>query len=191
MDALDTYYKNSLLANLCSDYKGRWQVARHSKENLLRLSLNQQSIPHTATFAYQGKGVTREYIEKNFKDYINGYTIHDADNVKGYTYGLFVGNGDFMADKDVCSFMWFNGDIIVPQTKCVTLYVSNRSKANLVCDGYSHVRVYLFDESRITLDDVDEESSVIIYKYGRAASVEVGKFCLSDKVRMFDKELRL
>ena len=191
MDALDTYYKNALLADLCTEYKGRWRAAHNDKERLLCLSLCQQSIPHVATFAYAGKGVTKEYVMVNFKDYINGYTVWDADGVKGYSYGLFVGKTDAMADKDVCSLMWFDGDVNVPQTRCTTLYVSNKSHVRLVCDGFSSVRVYLFDESTVTLDDVDDETSVIIYRYGRRANVEIGKYCLSDKVRIFDKELRL
>lgn len=191
MDRIQEYYKNALLADLCQDYKGRWQKASHDKEELLKLAMCQQSIPHVVTFAYQGKGVTKEYVKENFADYINGYTVNDADGVHGYTYGLFVGNDDMMADKDVCSFMWFDGDVIVPQTKCTTIYVSNKSNVRLVCDGYSNVRVYLFDESTVTLDDVDEESSIIIYRYSDMAKVEVGRYCMSDNVRIFNKELRL
>ena len=195
MDRIQEYYKNALLADLCQDYKGRWQKASHDKKELLKLAMCQQSIPHVVTFAYQGKGVTKEYVKENFADYINGYTIKDADGVKGYTYRLYAGydydNGIY-ADVDVASIMWTaNTDVVMPQCKAATLYISNRSEIRLVCEGYNNVRIYLFDESTVTLDDVDEESSIIIYRYSDMAKVEVGEYCMSDNVRIFNKELRL
>jgi hypothetical protein len=50
--------------------------------------------------------------------------------------------------------------------------------------------VKLFDDSKIVLDDVDEESNVTIYKYSEKATVELGKFCLKEP-KVFPKELRL
>jgi hypothetical protein len=48
----------------------------------------------------------------------------------------------------------------------------------------------LFDNSKITSEELDEDSSVTVYKYSDGASVELGKYCLG-KVKAFDKELRL
>lgn len=193
MDALGYYYKSALLANLCAEYKGKWQAASHDKLSLLKLSLCQQSIPHVVTFAYEGNGLTKEYVMENFGEYINGYTVEDADDVKGYKYGLYADCGDdIVVDKDVCSVMWTDGaTIVVPKTKCPTIYVSNKSSVSLVCDGFNEVRVYLFDESEITLEDVDENSGVTIYRYSDNAKVNVGDFCLSKRVREFKKQLKL
>jgi hypothetical protein len=62
---------------------------------------------------------------------------------------------------------------------------------HLVCDGYNSISIYLFDRSEVTLEDVDEESTIRIYKYGKDAKVNIGKFCLSQKIRVFDKQLKL
>ena len=195
MDALNIYYKNALLDDLCDEYRGRWRSAKDNKLELLKLSLCQQSIPHVCTYAYQGKGLTKEYIKENYSEYINGYTVHDADNVSGYTYGLYVDydyDNELIVDKDVCSLMWCDDvQVVVPLTKATTIYVSNNSHINLVCDGYNSVRIYLFDESTVTLDDIDEDSNVIIHRYGDDAKVNVGQFCLSEKVREFRKQLKL
>jgi hypothetical protein len=48
----------------------------------------------------------------------------------------------------------------------------------------------LFDDSKIILDDVDEDSNITIHKYSGKASVELGKFCLKEP-KIFDKDLRL
>lgn len=194
MDALNNYYKNSLLANLCGEYKNKWRAADKDKFELLRLSLCQQSIPHVCTFAYEGKGVTKEYVKENFKEYINGYTIQDADGVEGYTYGLYVDysfDNDLIADKNVCSLMWCDKvNVVVRESKCPTLYVSNKSHISVSGDGYNSIRIYLFDESSVVLEDFDENSSVLIYKYSEDANVEIGKYCLG-KVKVFNKELKI
>jgi hypothetical protein len=194
MDALNNYYKNSLLGNLCGEYKNRWRVASNDKLELLKLSLCQQSIPHVCTFAYEGKGLTKEYIKENFGAYINGYTVCDADDVKGFKYGLYV-DYDFanalFADKNVCSLMWCKDtNVVIPTSLCPVLYVSNKSDVSITGEGFNAIRVYLFDESVVNLDDFDENSSVLVYKYSKDARVEIGKYCLG-KVKIFDKELKI
>lgn len=195
MDALNIYYKNALLDDLCDEYKGRWRSAKDNKLELLKLSLCQQSLPHVVTYAYQGRGITKKYVKENFGEYINGYTVYDADGCTGYTYGLYVDydyDNELVVDKDVASLMWCDDvQAVVPLTKAPTIYVSNNSHINLVCDGYNSVRVYLFDSSTITLEDVDEDSNVTIYKYSDDAKVNIGQFCLSTKVREFRKQLKL
>ena len=54
MDELQRYYKESLLANLCAEYKGYWQKAHGNKEELMRFVFSLQSEPHFATFCYLG-----------------------------------------------------------------------------------------------------------------------------------------
>lgn len=195
MDALGYYYKNALLADLCGEYKGKWQAASHDKESLFRLAVCQQSFPHMATFAYKGDGLTKEYVSEEFKDFINGrYTAIDADGVDGgYKTQLFSDYHDNIYDcVDVLEVMWCNVSTIeIKKTKATKIYLACGSSANIVCDGYNSVIVMLFDDSSVTLEDVDENSSVTIYKYSDSAKVDIGKFCLSDKVREFKKDLRL
>lgn len=195
MNVVQNYYKNALLDDLCSEYKGLWQRANGNKLELLKLSLCQQSIPHVVTFAYQGKGITKDYALREFKDYINGYTVENADGVNGYTYGLYVDfdcREELVAKQDVVSVMWTKGaTVIIPQTKATILYVSNKSDVSLVCNGYNSVKIYLFDKSKVTLEDVDEDSHVIIYNYSDSAKVKKGKYCLSRKIKEFHKQLKL
>lgn len=195
MDVIDNYYKNALLDGLCNDYKGYWQRTHGEKENLLKLSLSRQAIPHVVTYAYKGKGITKDFVLKEYDGLINGHTVHDADGVTGYTSGLYVdydADKDLVADKDTMSIMWTrDASIIVPKTKASTMYISNNSKVNIVCEGFNSITIYLFDESHVTLEDIDEESFVIIYKYSKDATVSKGNYCLCKKVKIFDKELKL
>lgn len=195
MDALGYYYKNALLANLCGEYKGRWQAASHDKESLFRLAVSQQSFPHMATFAYEGNGLTKEYITEEFKDFINGhYTAIDADGVEGqYKTQMFVGHDKPIFDGcDVLEMMWCDVPTVeVKQIKATKIYMACGSRANIVCDGYNNVIVMLFDDSSVLLEDVDENSSVTVYKYSDKANVGIGKYCLSKKVKVFNKELKL
>ena len=198
-DEMMKYKKNALLGNisaepLCQSYKQAWRSCGNDKEMLVRLAMKQQSIPHFSTACYKNLGLTKGYIKENFKDYINGYVIRNADGVDGYTYGLYVDwdySNALEISTDVSSLMWCVGiNIVVPKCKCPTIYISNSSKVRMICNGYNTVNVKLFDDSKIVLDDVDEDSNVTIYKYSDKATVELGKFCLKEP-KVFNKELRL
>lgn len=185
--------QGALSEPLCAEYKQEWRKCGDDKLKLLKLAMKQQAQPFVATYCYKNKGLTKEYIKNAFDGLINGFTVQDADGVKGYSYGLYVDySGLVNLSIDVCSMMWCKDtDVAIETAKCPTLYVSNCSKVNLVCDGFNSVRVYLFDESEIVLEDIDSESSVIIYRYSKDAKINVGNFCMSTKVSLFDKQLRI
>ena len=73
---------------------------------------------------------------------------------------------------------------------CPFFYISNDSDVNISLDGFNYVSIYLFDNSKVTIDDSDEDSKVVIYKYSDNAQVELGKYCLAD-VKVFNKKLKL
>lgn len=197
-DEMLIFKKNALLGKisaepLCMQYKQAWRACGNDKEMLIRLALSQQSIPYLSHACYEHLGLTKEYILENFLEYINGNRMfNDVEGVEGYTYQLYIGfEHDFKAVADVTSLMWCNNpQITVGATKCPVIYISNQSKVGLVCDGYNTVNVKLFDESELIVDDLDENSNVVVYKYGGDAKVELGKYCLGS-VKVFPKELRL
>lgn len=188
------YYKAALVNGLCSDWKGYWQAAGDDKLKLITLAMSQQAIPHVATYAYNGIGITKEYIETEFKDYINEKTkILDADGVDGYTYALYIAQNRILRPSvDVSSLMWCKDITLELKTaQCGFIYVSNNSDIRLVMDGFNSPRIYLFDESTITIEDADETCSATIYKYSDKCKVNYGKYCLSKRIKQFNKELRL
>lgn len=190
---LFNYYKHALSNGLCSEYKGRWRACHDNKEQLVKLVMAQQSLPHFIYYCYNGMGLSKEYIQETFGDYINGNSvINDADGVDGYTYSLYVGfKGDFKAAVDVLSLMWCNNtNVTVETSKCPVIYVGCGSHVHLSLGGYNCPHIYLFDDSKVTIDDADEDSKVVIYKYSDKAQVELGKYCLAD-VKVFDKQLKL
>lgn len=196
-DELFNFRKNALggvlTSPLCEEYRKEWQLASKDKLALITLAMRQQSCPYFAHHCYMGKGLSKEYIKREFADYINGYTIKDADDVIGYTYGLFVDynyDNNLIVDKDVVHIMWTNCNVVIPETKCPVVYVSNNSNVTLSCDGFNSVKIYLFDNSRLVIDDVDKESDVTIYKYSDFCVIEKGRYCFG-AVKEFKKELRL
>lgn len=195
MDELLSYRKNALLDNLCKEWNDMWMACKDDKEKLVRLVLIQQSLAHFITYCYNKKGLSRDYILKNFGDFINGrYTAIDVDGVKGgYKSELYVGfDGILSLSNDTTCFMWSTiPSLAIERCKAAKLYVGCSSEVHLVCEGYNSLVVMLFDDSTLWLDDIDEESSVIVYRYCKDAKVEIGKYCLSEEVKMFDKELRL
>lgn len=188
------YYKAALVNGLCSDWKGYWQAAGDDKLKLITLAMSQQAIPHVVSYAYNGIGITKEYIETEFKDYINEKTrILDADGVDGYTYALYIAQNRILRPSvDVSSLMWCKDITLELKTaQCGFIYVSNNSDIRLVMDGFNSPRIYIFDESTITIEDADETCSATIYKYSDKCKVNYGKYCLSKRIKQFNKELRL
>lgn len=187
------FLKDAYSNGLCNEYKDELRRCHEDKLELMRLAMRQQSIPFVATKMFEGV-VKKDYLLNTFGDYLNGYVLKDCDNVKDYTYTWYVGYdyaNDIEVKTDVVHISCTDSaQVVVEQTKCPTLYISNNSKVNLVCEGYNSVRVYLLDNSKLVIDDIDEESTVTIYKYSDKCEVEQGKFCFG-KVKEFSKELRL
>lgn len=194
MDELFKYKKAALVNGLCNEYKGYWQAAGSDKLKLFTLAMAQQSIPHLVTYAYNGIGLTKQYVLDNFNDYINGKTpIYDADGVEGYTYALYISQNRTLTPlQDVISCMWCNDVTLHLKTaKCGFIYISNKSDIKLSLDGFNSPKIYLFDESTLTIEDADETCSATIYKYSDKCKVNYGKFCLSKRIKEHQKELRL
>ena len=193
MDSLMEYYKNACIGDICSEYKALWRGCGQDNEKLIRLALNQQSQPHMMHYSYMGKGLTKEYITERFKDYINGRrTLENCDMVSGYTYQLFVDyNGIVDVTSDVTTFMYCDDvTLVVPITKCPVIYCGCKTKMHIVANGYNTLKIYLFDESTVTIDDTDNDSKVTVFRYSDDARVEKGCYCFGT-VKDFRKELRL
>lgn len=192
------FKKNALMGSiagspLCKEYSDEWRVCGEDKEKLIKLVLRQQSIPFFITACHNGLGLSKDYIKDTFKDYINGRrTIQNCDGVEGYTYGLFVDyNGIVGVTSDVSAFMWCKDvTLIIPNTKCPNVYCGCHTNMHIIGNGYNHVRIYAFDESKVTIDDIDGNSVVTVLKYSKEAKVQHGDFCLGT-VHEFNKELRL
>lgn len=187
------FLKDAYSNGLCNEYKDELRRCHEDKLELMRLAMRQQSIPFVATKMFEGV-VKKDYLLNTFGEYLNGYVLIDCDNVKDYTYTWYVGY-DYANDIEVKTDVLHisctdSAQVVVEATKCPTLYISNNSKVNLVCEGYNSVRVYLLDNSKLVIDDIDEESTVTVYKYSDKCEVEQGKFCFG-KVKQFDKQLRL
>lgn len=187
------FLKDAYSNGLCNEYRDEIRRCHEDKLQLVRLAMRQQSCPWVATKMYEGV-ITTDYILNTFGEYLNGYVLKDCDNVAGYTYMWFVDwdyANDIVASADVLHISHTVGaSVVVPQTKAPTIYLSNRSNVHLVGDGFNTINIKLFDKSKVTIEDLDEESEVVVYKYSDDAKVELGKYCLGS-VKVFPKELRL
>lgn len=192
MDEMIFFRKNAILSNLCKEYNDKWASCHGDKDKLMRLVLMRQSAPFFADYCYNGRGLTKDYCKREFGDYINGRMFNDVDGVDGFTSAMYIDpSTDLEISSDTAQLLWCNNiNVIIPQTKCPTLYVSNNSDVHFVLDGYNSIRIYLFDESKVMIDDADETCDVLVYKYNSRAQVDFGKFCFG-KVKIFDKTLRL
>lgn len=193
MDEMFNFRRNANIANLCKEWDGMWAACHNDKEKLMRLVLMQQSAPYFADFCYRGKGLSKEYCLSEFSDYINGRVFNDCDNVEGFTYGMFIDPSESIYLLfDVSQFLWCNNtQVTIPNTRCPIFYISNNSDIKLVLNGFNSPKIYLFDESTLTIEDADETCSATIYKYSDKCNVKYGKFCISKRIKEHQKELKL
>ena len=198
MDELLEFKKNAILGKisgqpLCKEYKAALRKCGNNKELLVRLALMQQCTPYLSHACYKRLGVTKEYIMKNFAEYINGKkTFDDVEGVKGYTYQMYVGyDKDFFITSDVTTLMWCNNPCVtILETKCPTIYISNNSSVRLNGEGFNTINIKLFDDSEVIIENLLDNSNVIVYKYSNSAKVDLGSNCLGS-VKIFNKQLKL
>lgn len=195
MDELLKYRKSALVNGLCGEYKGYWQAAGTDKRKLITLALSQQALPHLMTYCWNGEGISKKYILDNFNEYINGnQIIYDADGVKGgYTYQLYVDfNGTINEQADVNAFMWCDNPMVeMPTSRCVTFYVGCNTTLHLSMQGFNNARIYLFDTSEVVFEEADKTCSATVYEYSDQCVTQIGQYCLSDKIKVHRKQLRL
>ena len=196
-NSLFTYRKNALAGSLgeplCSEYNAKWRACGGDKEKLFRLGVQRQSLPHLMTYARRGLGATRDGLMTDFGGYINGkHTAIDVDGVGGgYTTQLYVGyESNVYEVADTMAFMWCDADIDIHASKCPTLYVGCNTTLHLFLDGYNTISIYLFDNSKVVVEDADVSCNVVVRKYSKECSVERGKYCLCG-VKEHNKELRI
>ena len=129
------FLKDAYSSGLCNEYRDEIRRCHEDKLQLVRLAMRQQSCPWVATKMYEGV-ITTDYILNTFGEYLNGYVLKDCDNVAGYNYMWFVDwdyADDIVASADVLHISHTVGaNIIVPQTKAPTIYISNHSNVHLV-----------------------------------------------------------
>lgn len=192
IDEMFTFKRNALLANLCKEWDTKWSACRDDKEKLMKLALMQQSAPYIADFFYRGVGLSKEYVKRQFSEYIDGHTFFDCDDVAGYTYGMYVDAQHPIEIKhDIVQFIWCNGTrVSLPQLRSTKMYVSNKSDLHIECEGYNNLIVMLFDESRIVFDKLATTCRVNVYRYDKRAIVDADA-SIMDMINIMDKELRL
>lgn len=185
--------KDAYSNGLCKEYRDEIRGCHEDKLQLIRLAMRQQSCPWVATKMYEGV-ITTDYLLNTYGEFLNGYVLKDCDNVAGFTYSWFVDwdyQNDIIVGVDVAHVSHTVGaNVVVPKVLCPTIYVSNKSKVHLVCEGYNSINVKVFDESEVIIEDCDDTCEVLVYKYSDKAKVVEGKYCLGH-VNQFDKELRL
>ena len=188
------FLKDAYTSGLCNEYRDEIRNCHEDKLQLIRLAMRQQSIPWVATKLSDGV-ITKRYIKNTFGVYLNGFILNDCDDVKDYTYTWYVDydyDNDIVVDVDVIHVSFTKGArIVVPLTKCPIIYVSNKSDVHLICDGYNSVRVYLFDDSRVTIDDSDETCNILVYRYNDNCELVKGRYCLCKNINDYRKKLRL
>lgn len=189
------FYQNAVKGDICSRGRDAWVMCGGDKEKLVALTLARYAIPFFATYCHDGRGLTKEHILRHYAHLINGNRVYHGCDGAGddYTSELYVGHkGTITATSDTLHLMWCErANVIVPQTKCTTLFLSNNDNLSVSCMGYNNIILHLFDTSKATIVHGDENTHIVAYLYSEQCELSKSDNCQKVTIRTKRRELEL
>lgn len=130
---------DSLRLGLCEKYKELWDKSEN-KDDLIEIATDVNGAEFLAMSHADGWGLTPEYIQREFGDYINGKWRREKD---GYTSELYVRyDGDIEQKSTLITLLDCTSTVYVPKYSGGYIYVSGESTVTIRNDSLTNVTVY-------------------------------------------------
>jgi hypothetical protein len=121
-----------------------WDKAK-SKKQLFDLACNIRGLQYIAESIYNGWGLTSNYIEKEFGQFLNGRCVFDKD---GYTSAIYCRTNDFENEFTVVLVIDSHCEIEV--NRLCEIYLCNSA---VKITGTSNCVVYAYNSEVTNLSD--------------------------------------
>lgn len=126
------------MLGLCGQYKTMWDACRNKKD-LIDMALDANGVEFMADSIAFGWGLSKEYLMKEFGDFINGKYQR---NKGGYKSRMYVGyEGDITIDSTITLLVGCKGKVIVPCSMVGNIYICGGCDIDVKNDGV----VYLYE----------------------------------------------
>lgn len=132
--------RDALMMGLCDEYKDKWDKCS-TKRDLVKMALDSNGIEFMADSIAFGWGMSKEYLLKEFGEFMNGLFICDEG---GYTSEMFVGAHGVVKSRSTLMLVAYCDDleIIVPENTFCRIYVCGGSKVYMNSFGVAYLVVY-------------------------------------------------
>lgn len=126
------------MLGLCGQYKTMWDACRNKKD-LIDMALDANGVEFMADSIAFGWGLSKEYLMKEFGDFINGKYQR---NKGGYKSRMYVGyEEDITIDSTITLLVGCKGKVIVPCSMVGNIYICGGCDIDVKNDGV----VYLYE----------------------------------------------
>lgn len=141
----------ALLMGLCGEYKAKWDSCTN-KEELMDLALDINGVEFLSDAFAFGWGVSAEYMEREFYDYIHGQYHRKKE---GYTSCMLYGNTfEYTLNTTITLLVDSNCQVLTGDYFAGRLFVSGTSKVGITNGGYLELYVY-GDRSNVVVKNVN------------------------------------
>lgn len=131
--------QKAIKLGLCDEYRGLWDAAVN-KSDLIRMALDAKGIDFMADSISNGWGVSTDFLNANFPDYVNGLCIA---NPNGYTSSMFVDSRTGIDIKTTLVLLVSCAcDVSVAKDIMTNMYVCGNGKVHIHCEGYCQIYLY-------------------------------------------------
>lgn len=140
-----TLKRNALMMGLCGKYKDKWNLAT-DKRALIGLALDSNGIEFMADSIAFGWGVSKEYLQKEFGEFMNGFYQCQEH---GYTSEMYIGANGVLSVKSTLLLVGYCDDleIEIPEHTVCRIYVCGGSRVRIENKG--NVEIYEYGTDNI------------------------------------------
>lgn len=135
-----TLKRNAILLGLCGQYGKRWDGCS-SKRDLVNMALDGNGIEFMADSIAFGWGLSKEYLQREFGDFMNGnYQCIE----KGYTSEMYIGVSGVVCARSTLLLVGYCNDfkVVVPKNMACRIYMCGGSKVNIENRGHAEIYEY-------------------------------------------------
>lgn len=134
-----TLKRNACMLGLCGQYKTMWDACRNKKD-LIDMALDANGVEFMADSIAFDWGLSKEYLMKEFSDFINGKYQR---NKGGYKSRMYVGyEGDITIDSTITLLVGCKGKVVVPCSMVASIYVCGGCDIDVKNDGVVYLYAY-------------------------------------------------
>ena len=131
--------RNACMLGLCGQYKTMWDECRNKKD-LIGMALDANGVEFMADSIEFGWGLSKEYLIKEFGDFVNGKYQR---NKGGYKSRMYVGyEGDITIDSTITLLVGCKGRVIVPCSMVGNIYICGGCDIDVTNDGVVYLYTY-------------------------------------------------
>lgn len=127
------------MLGLCGQYKTMWDACRNKKD-LIDMAIDANGVEFMADSIEFGWGLPKEYLMKEFGDFVNGKYQR---NKGGYKSRMYVGyEEDITIDSTITLLVGCKGKIIIPCSMVASIYVCGGCDIDVKNDGVVYLYTY-------------------------------------------------